>query len=230
MKWHLVRRWCIPPDGNTAFVAAMEDVLDLYQTPYDPKRPQVCLDEQPVQLVREMRTPIVGKPGKPLRYDFEYERNGTANIFLFTEALRGWRHVNVTERRTAIDWAHQMRELVDVHYPEAEVIRLVLDNLNTHKGASLYEAFEPEEARRIARKLEIHYTPKHGSWLNIAEAELSALSTQCLKRRTPDIEALRKDTAAWEVNRNQKQTGVDWRFTAKDARIKLKRLYPKIIT
>lgn len=207
-------------------MAAMEDVLDLYQQPYDPKRPQVCMDEQPAQLVKEVRKPITVKPGRPLRYDFEYERNGTANIFLFTEALRGWRHVNVTERRTAIDWAHQMKELVDVHYPEAEVIRLVLDNLNTHKIASLYEAFEPEEARRIARKLEIHYTPKHGSWLDVAESELAALTTQCLKRRTPDIDVLRMNTASWETDRNRKQKGVDWRFTTKDARIKLKRLYP----
>jgi len=223
---HLARRWCIPPDDDAAFVAAMEDVLDLYQQPYDPKRPQVCMDEQPVQLVKEVRKPITAKPGRPLRYDFEYERNGTANIFLFCEPLLGWRHVNVTERRTAIDWAHQMKELVDVHYPGVEAIRLVLDNLNTHKIASLYEAFEPEEARRIARKLEIHYTPKHGSWLNVAESELAALTTQCLKRRTPDIDVLRMNTAAWETDRNRKQKGVDWRFTTKDARIKLKRLYP----
>lgn len=228
MKPHLVQEWCIPPEQNAAFVAAMEDILDVYCLPYDAKRPQVCMDEMPVQLVKETRRPIPSGPGRPERYDFEYERNGTANLFLFTEPLGGWRHVSVTERRTAVDWAHQIRELLEVHYPDAESIRLVVDNLNTHRVASLYEAFEPEEARRLARRLDIHYTPKHGSWLNIAEVELSALSTQCLKHHISDIGTLIRDTAAWEANRNQKQKAVDWRFTTPDARIKLKRLYPQI--
>jgi len=220
--------WCIPPEGNAAFVAAMEDVLDVYCLEYDAKRPQVCMDEVPVQMVKEVRRPVPCKPGQPTRYDFEYERNGTANIFLFTEPLCGWRHVSVTQRRTAVDWAHQIRELLEVHYPSAESVRLVMDNLNTHRISSLYEAFEPEVARDLARRLEIHYTPKHGSWLNIAEVELSALSTQCLKRRIPQVETLTRETSAWETNRNQNQKTVDWRFTTPDARIKLKRLYPQI--
>jgi hypothetical protein len=208
----------------------MEDILDVYCLEYDVKRPQVCMDEVPVQLVKEMRRPVSGKPGQPERYDFEYERNGTANIFMFTEPVCGWRHVSVTERRTAVDWAHEVRELLEVHYPDAEYIRLVMDNLNTHRIASLYEAFEPEEARQLARRLEIHYTPKHGSWLNIAEVELSALSTQCLSQRIPDIETLTRKASAWETSRNQKQKAVLWRFTTPSARIKLERLYPQIKT
>jgi len=186
------------------------------------------MDEQPVQLVKETRTPIPGGPGKPEQYDFEYERNGTANLFLFVEPLAGRRQVNVTARRTALDWAHQIQELVELHYAEAEGIRLVMDNLNTHTIASLYEAFPPEQARRLARKLDIHHTPKHGSWLNIAEIELAALSKQCLNRRIGDRRTLASEVVAWESNRNQRQKGVDWRFTTKDARIKLKRLYPQI--
>jgi len=205
----------------------MEDVLDLYCQPYDPRWPLVCMDEQPVQLVKETRRPEGARPGYPARYDYEYERNGTANIFMFTEPLPGWRHVPVTEHRTRLDWAYQVRELLEVHYPEAEGVCLVMDNLNTHNRASLYEAFEPEEARRLARRLDLHYTPKHGSWLNIAEIELSALTKQCLNRRIPDIETLRAEVAAWEAARNHNQKSVDWQFTTNDARIKLKRLYPQ---
>lgn len=206
----------------------MEDVLEVYHLPYDPQWPQVCMDEQPIQLIKETRTPIPAGPGKPEQYDYEYERSGTANIFMFVEPLGGWRHVNVTAHRTSVDWAHQIRELVDVHYPETEGIRLVMDNLNTHTVASLYEAFPAQEARRLAQKLEIHYTPKHGSWLNIAEIELSAMTRQCLNRRIPDRATLTSEVAAWEQERNGRQKGVDWRFTTKNARIKLKRLYPQI--
>ncbi len=206
----------------------MEDVLEVYHLPCDPQWPQICMDEQPVQLLKETRSPIPAAPGKPQQYDYEYERAGTANIFMFVEPLGSWRHAEVTERRTAVDWAHQIRELVDVHYPETEGIRLVMDNLNTHTVASLYEAFPAEEARRLAQKLEIHYTPKHGSWLNIAEIELSAMTRQCLNRRIPDRTTLTSEVATWEQERNGRQKGVDWRFTTKDARIKLKRLYPNI--
>jgi len=208
----------------------MEDVLDVYCLEYDPRWPQVCMDEQSRQLIKETRTPLAAAPGKPQREDYEYERNGTANLFMFVEPLTGWRQVTVTERRTAVEWAHQIRDLVDVHYPQAERIRLVMDNLNTHKVASLYEAFAPAEARRIAQHLEIHHTPKHGSWLNMAEIELSALTQQCLDRRIPDIDTLRRETTVWATERNARQKGVDWRFTTPDARIKLKRLYPQIQT
>ena len=220
--------WCIPPEQNAEFVACMEDILEVYCLPYDPNIPLICMDEQSRQLIKETRKTISVEPGKPARQDYEYERNGTANIFMFTEPLGEWRHVDVTEHRTSVDWAHQIRQLLNEHYPDAERIRLVTDNLNTHKIGSLYEAFKPEEARSLAKRLEIHHTPKHGSWLNIAEIELSALTQQCLDRRTPDIETLRKETKAWECRRNQKQKGVDWQFTTKDARIKLKRLYPQI--
>ena len=208
----------------------MEDVRDVYCLGYDPRRPLVCMDEQSRQLIKETRMPLAAAPGKSQREDYEYERNGTANLFMFVAPLTGWRQVTVTERRTAVDWAHQIRDLVDVHYPQAERIRLVMDNLNTHKVASLYEAFAPAEARRIAQRLEIHHTPKHGSWLNIAEIELSALTQQCLDRRLPDIDTLRRETTAWATERNARQKGVDWRFTTTDARIKLKRLYPQIKT
>jgi hypothetical protein len=210
-------------------VAAMEDVIDLYHEPYDADRPLVCLDEQPRQLIRETRIPVPAARGRPAREDFQYEREGTANLFLVVEPLAGWRHVEVTERRTAVDWAHQIRWLLDERYPAVKQVRLVCDNLNTHKVASLYEAFEPEEARRLARRLDIHYTPKHGSWLDVAEVELSALSHQCLDRRIPDAPTLRAEVAAWEHDLNTRQRGVDWRFTTKDARIKLKRLYPQIV-
>lgn len=206
----------------------MENVLDLYQQPFDPLRPIVCMDETSKQLVAETRLPIPAQPGRVQRFDYEYERKGTADVFMFAEPLRSWRWAPVTERRTRIDWALKIRELVDVHYPDALVIRLVMDNLNTHSPASLYEAFPPEEARRLAEKLDIHYTPKHGSWLNIAEIELKALSTQCLARRIPNIDALRSEVAAWENNRNASNVAVDWQFSTSNARIKLKHLYPRI--
>jgi len=208
----------------------MEDVLDVYQRPYDPKRPQVCLDEASKQLLGEVREPIPMQPGKPEREDYEYERHGTANLFVIAEPLRGWRHVKVTDQRTRVDFAHVIQEMVDVHYPEAERIVLVMDNLNTHSPASLYEAFEPAEAKRLADKLEIHYTPKHGSWLNMAEIELSVMGRQCLAQRMPTKERLTDEAAAWEARRNQHRIRIDWRFTTADARIKLKRLYPSILS
>ena len=205
----------------------MEDILDLYCLAYDPTIPLICMDELPRQLIKEKRTPLPAVPGSPRRVDYEYERNGTANVFLFTEPLAGWRHVNVRERRTGVDWAHEIEELLEVHYPQAPFVRLVCDNLSTHKIGSLYETFEPTKARRLARRLDIHYTPNHGSWLNIAEIEFSALSRQCLKRRIPDMPALRRETHRWEQTRNEKQKGVDWQFTTDNARIKLKNLYPQ---
>ena len=206
----------------------MEDVLDLYHEPYDPEKPVVCMDETNKQLVEETRTPIPVAPGRPARVDYEYERNGSANIFMFTEPLAGSRKVRVTERRTMKDWAQQIKELLDVDYPNAKVIRLVMDNLNTHSIGSLYEAFPPEEAQRLAKRLDIHYTPKHGSWLNIAEIELKALSMQCLDRRIKSREILTQEVSAWESERNKAVIGVDWQFTTDDARIRLKRLYPTI--
>lgn len=204
----------------------MEDVLDVYCRPHDPKQPQVCFDESSKQQVKEVRTPLPAKPGEEARYDTEYERNGVSNLFMFFAPLENWRHVKVTDQRTAQDWAHCMRELVDVHFPEAERITVVLDNLNTHTPASLYAAFEPQEAKRIGDKLEFHHTPKHGSWLNMAEIELSILSRQCLDRRIPDQASLRAEVAAWEQERNGSGGTVTWRFTTADARIKLKHLYP----
>jgi hypothetical protein len=206
----------------------MEQVLELYQLPYNPKLPLVCMDEQPVQLVKETRQPLPAAPGQPAKVDYEYERKGTANIFMFTEPLQGTRQVSVTEHRTAVDWAHAIRNLLEVSYPQAERVRLVCDNLNTHEIGSLYEAFAPEQARELVKRLEIHHTPKHGSWLNIAEIELSALTRQCLDRRIADIETLRTETSAWEQRRNERHKSVDWQFTTQDARIKLKRLYPQI--
>ena len=207
----------------------MEDVLDLYCLPYDPEIPAVNMDEQPVQLIKETRAPVPAAPGRPARTDYEYERNGTANIFMFVEPLGGWRKANVRKQKTSVDWAHEIKELLDVDYPDAKKVRLVMDNLNTHKIGALYEAFAPDEARRLARRLEIHHTPKHGSWLNIAEIELSVLTKQCLGRRIPDLEMLHRETKTWERERNRNQKGVDWRFTTDDARIKLKRLYPQIL-
>ena len=217
----------IPPEQNADFVAHMEDILEVYQRPYDAEHPLVCMDEQPTQLIREIRPEIPAAPGCPARYDYEYERAGTAVNFLFTEPLFGWRKVNVRERRTAVDWAQEIQELLDVNYPDAEKVMLVTDNLNTHKVASLYEAFSPEEAFRLRQRLEIHYTPKHGSWLNIAECELSIFTGQCLTRRMPDVETLRGEAKHWERERNARQKSVDWQFRTADARIKLKRLYPK---
>lgn len=218
----------IPPASDAEFVSRMEDVLDVYTRPQDPTLPQVCMDEKPVQLIGETRKPVPAKPGRLAREDFEYKRNGTSNLFMFFEPLAGKRQVKVTDTRTARDWAEAIRELVDEIYPEAERIVLVLDNLNIHRIASLYERFEPAEARRIARKVELHFTPKHGSWLNMAEIELSVLSRQCLDRRIPDKQTLRRQVAAWQQERNGAEGTVDWRFTADDARIKLKRLYPSV--
>ena len=217
----------IPPEQNAEFVAAMEDVLEVYERPRDPQRPVVCLDEQSKQLIRETRLPIPPAPGRVERADYEYERNGTANLFMLFAPLEGWRHVKVTDRRTKADFAEVIRELADVHFPAADKIVLVMDNLNTHKPASLYEAFPPAEARRLIEKLEIHYTPKHGSWLDMAETELSILTKQCLDRRIPDKQTLIREVAAWEHNRNSHHAKTDWQFTTDDARIKLKRLYPR---
>jgi hypothetical protein len=204
----------------------MEDVLDLYAEPPDPRRPRVCVDELPYQLVAETRSPVPPAPGRRTRVDYEYERRGTCNLFLLAQPEASWRHVAVTDRRTGRDFAEQLRALVDVHFPGADCIRVVLDNLNTHTPATLYEAFAPEEARRLARRLEFHYTPKHGSWLNMAEVELSVLSGQCLARRIPDTAMLRSEVFAWEERRNGEHATIDWRFTAADARVKLHRLYP----
>ena len=211
---------------NAEFVACMEDVLDLYAEPYDPKRPVVCFDETSKQLVAEKRKPIPARTGRLERFDYEYQRNGTRNLFMTCEPLAGWRHVAVTERRTKEDFAHQMRWLADAAYPEAERIRVVLDNLNTHRPASLYETFEPGEARRVIRKLEFHYTPKHGSWLNMAEIEFSVFSNQCLNRRIGDEPSLKREIAALESERNQDAATIDWRFSTADARHKLRRVYP----
>lgn len=204
----------------------MEEVLDVYQRPHDPQRPLVCFDEGSKQLTKETRLPWPAQPGSPAKYDYEYERNGTSNLFMCFAPLEGWRHLAVTDQRTMVDFAHCMRDLVDVHFPHAERIVLVMDNLNTHKLASLYEAFAPAEARRIIEKLEIHHTPKHGSWLNMAEIELSVLHRQVLHARIPDQDALRNKTAAWQESRNALGASVNWRFTTADARIKLRRLYP----
>lgn len=218
----------IPPKQNAEFVAAMEDVLEVYRRPYDSQRPMVCLDEQSKQLVKETRPTIPAKPGRNQRMDYEYERNGTANLFMRFEPLAGRRRVKVTDQRTKVDFAHAIRDMVDQDYPEAEVIVLVMDNLNTHKPASLYEAFEPAEARRLIEKLEIHYTPKHGSWLNMAETELSVMTKQCLDRRIADVATLRREIAAWERQRNKARSKINWQFTTHDARIKLRKLYPSI--
>ena len=206
----------------------MEDVLEVYQRPFDPKRPLVCMDEISKQLLADSRPPLPMQPGKPERYDYEYVRHGTTNTFMFFAPLLSWRHLKVTAQRTRIDWAEAMRELIDVHFPEAETIVAVMDNLNTHGPASFYAAFEPAEARRLAAKLEIHYTPKHGSWLNMAEIELAVFDRQCLDRRMPNQALVAQEAAAWETERNSAGMTVDWRFTTADARIKLKRLYPSI--
>ena len=216
----------IAPDANAAFVAAMEDVLEVYQRPHDPARPVVCLDETSKQLIAETRVPIAAKPGQSARVDYEYERNGTANLFMMFAPLEGWRQVKVTDRHAAIDYAHVLRELSDSHFPAAGKLVLVQDNLSTHKPASLYEAFPPAEARRLAERFEWHYTPKHGSWLDMAESELSVLSRQCLDRRIPDKQTLTNEVAAWQNSRNKKNAKADWHFTNADARVKLKRLYP----
>ena len=206
----------------------MEDVLAVYTRPYDPRRPVICFDEASKQLVLDVAAPLPPAPGQPARVDYEYERNGTANLFMLFEPLAGRRRVLVTERRTSVDFARAIRLLLEELYPEAERVVLVLDNLSTHAPAALYEAFAPAEARRLVEKIEWHYTPKHGSWLNVAEMELSVLARQCLDRRIPDAETLRREVAAWEAHRNAAVVKVDWQFTTADARVKLKRLYPSI--
>lgn len=208
----------------------MESVLAVYQRRYHPDFPVLCLDEAMKQLVKETVEPIPAQPGQLLRQDYQYERNGTANLFMLCEPMVGWRHVEVTRQRTAIDYAHLLKDIVDIHCPDALVITVVQDNLNTHKPASLYKAFEPTEARRILDRLEFCYTPKHGSWLNMAEIELSSLARQCLDRRIAEFETLQSEVAAWVETRHQQQTWIDWRFTTADARVKLKRLYPSIET
>jgi hypothetical protein len=224
----LKEQWCLPPEHDAEFVCAMEDVLDVYHRPFDEKRPLIALDESSKQLIGEAVQQVPAGPGQPARFDYEYVRNGTANLFMVSEPLLGWRAVRVTERRTAKDFAEVVRWLAEDVHPEAEKLVLVMDNLNTHKPASLYEAFPPERARRIAERLEIHYTPKHGSWLNVAEIELSVLNRQCLNRRIESMAGLRREVAAWEAARNEKQVGVRWQFTTADARVKLRRLYPVI--
>jgi hypothetical protein len=216
----------LPPEANAEFVCQMEDVLDVYHRPPDPKRPLVCLDEASKQLIGEVAEPVPARPGRPARIDYEDVRNGTANLFMISEPHAGWRHVEVTDRRTAVDFAEVVRGLVEEVYPQAEKVVLVMDNLNTHKLASLYEAFPPERARRIAERLEIHHTPKHGSWLNMAEIELSVLARQCLDRRIESKEELKREVAAWEDERNGRGVTIRWQFTTADARIKLRRLYP----
>lgn len=224
-----MKQWCIPPQANAEFVWKMEDVLDVYTRPYDADHPLVCMDETSKQQITEVRRPVASQPGQPYRYDSEYQRNGVSNLFMFFAPLEGWRHVKVTDRRTKVDWAVAMRELVDEHFPHAESITVVMDNLNTHCPSSLYEAFPPAEAKRILNRLNLHYTPKHGSWLNMAEIELSVLGRQCLSRRIPDQPTLRREVAAWEAARNAQGSTVDWRFTTRDARIKLKKLYPSFL-
>jgi len=206
----------------------MEDILDVYQRPHDPECPMVCVDETSKQLIAETRVPIAAKPGRAARYDYEYRRNGTANLFMMFAPLEGWRHVKVTDRHTALDYAQVLKELSDTHFPNAKKIVLVQDNLNTHKPASLYEAFPPAEARRLVERFEWHYTPKHGSWLDMAESELGVLSFQCLDRRIPDQQMLKEEVDAWEADRNKKHAEADWRFTTDNARVKLKRLYPAL--
>ncbi|MGB8527917.1 MAG: IS630 family transposase [Rhodoplanes sp.] len=228
LKPHRRQCWVIPPKANSAFVAAMEDVLAVYTRPRDPDRLLVCLDETSKQLIAETRMPIPMKRGRPARVDYEYERNGTANLFMLFAPLEGWRHVEVTDRHTAIDYAHVLKDLADRHFPHVKTIVLVQDNLNIHSKASLYEAFPASEARRLVERFEWHYTPKHGSWLNLAESELGVLSTQCLDRRIPDKQTLIEEIAAWENDRNAHHTKADWQFTTKTARVKLKHLYPSI--
>lgn len=222
-----MKSWCIGKPSGT-YVAKMEDVLDVYQRPYDPKRPVVCLDEASKELHATPRGSLSLEPGKPIREDYEYERHGVANLFLAIEPLRGYRKVRVTAHRTKRDFAEQLRLLADEDYPDAEVIVLVVDNLNTHGPGTLYEAFEPEKAHRLAARFEWHYTPEHGSWLNIAECELSVLATQCLDQRIPDTETLIREVTAWETRRNNARAKVIWQFTTADARIKLRHLYPVV--
>lgn len=207
----------------------MEDVLAVYKSPYDPQRPLVCMDETTKQLTKEICTPIAAQPGIPVRYDYTYERNGVCNLFMFYEPFGGKRYVSITDHRAKVDWALQIKQLLEVHYPNAQKVVLVMDNLNTHTGGSLYEAFAPHEARALLDRLEIHYTPKHGSWLNIAEIELRVLTSQCLNRRIPDRQTLEREVMQWQIQRNFLQAKIDWHFSNEDARIKLKRLYPTLL-
>lgn len=222
------RYWKIPPKENAQFVAAMEHVLDVYELPYDPEYPVVCMDESSIQLIGEVREPLPAACGQSKRIDDEYVRNGVAQLFVAVEPLRGRRWICATERRTKKDWAEQMKTLLDQHYPDAKKVRLVLDNLNTHTVSSFYEAFLPEEAHRLANRIEWVYTPKHGSWLNIAEIEFSALKRQCLNRRIPAMDILHQELAAWEQDRNNGARNITWHFTTPDARRKLRKLYPNI--
>jgi transposase len=221
--------WCIPAEGNAHFVCQMESVLAVYKRPLDPLNPVVCMDETSTQCIKEVRAPIAPRPGSTERYDVEYERNGVAHLLLFYAPFENWRHIQVADNHTACEWAEGVRRLVEEDYPDADKITLVMDNLNTHNGASLYKAFEPEKAKRLLDKLELIYTPKHGSWLNMAECEFSVLSRQCLARRLPDKETVASEVDTWVRDRNQNAASVDWRFSAEDARIKLKRLYPKLL-
>jgi hypothetical protein len=222
--------WVIPPEADGEFVASMEQVLETYAQPYDAKHPVVCMDEQPIQLLKETRVPVPATKHHPRRVDYEYERAGTASIFMFCEPLVGWRQATVRAHRTKIDWAREVAELLCTRYAAAEKVILVSDNLNTHTMGAFYETFPPEEARALVRRLEFRHTPKHGSWLNIAENELSAMTRQCIAgRRFPTVDLLRSETTAWHTASNAKQRGVDWQFKISDARRKLKSVYPKII-
>ena len=230
MTGRKLQYWVIPPQADAEFAAGMEEVLDTYAEAYDPRFPKLCMDEKPVQLTKETRVPIPGTKDHAKRVDYEYERAGTASLFLFCEPLMGWRSIAIRERRTKVDWALEMEELLRTRYAAAEKVILICDNLNTHTKGAFYEAFAPEKARSIVRRLEFRYTPKHGSWLNIAENELSAMTRQCLKgRRFGTVDELREETAAWQQRTNDKQRGVDWQFRIDDARVKLKSLYPKLI-
>lgn len=220
------KEWCIPPAQSAEFVYAMENTLELYHRPYDPRAPVVCMDETTKQLTKEVIDSLPARPGQPERFDTLYRRNGVATIFMLSEPLGGWRRVSVTESKTRLDWAWQIKRLLDDDYPGVAKVHLVMDNLNTHGGASLYEAFAPQEARRLLARLEFHHTPKHGSWLNMAEIELSVLSRQCLDRRIPDGPTLIAEIDAWQADRNHRANKVNWQFTTADARIKLRRLYP----
>jgi len=225
-----IEYWVIPPEADGEFAAAMEDVLDVYSRPYDPQRPVLNMDEQPVQLLKETRVPIAATASHPRRVDYEYERAGTANIFMFCEPLAGWRDVAVREQKTKLDWAEEIARLLEGRYAHCEQVLLVCDNLNTHTRSAFYERFPAARARELVRRLEFHYTPKHGSWLNIAENELSSLTRQCVSgRRFPDIATLRTETSAWATHVNEGQRGVDWQLKIDDARTKLKSIYPKII-
>jgi hypothetical protein len=228
LKPHLVKMWCIPPDKNAEFVWRMERILEVYKRPYDQRFPLICMDESSKQLIGDTREPLEMRAGKVLRIDHEYERKGTCNLFMFFEPLKGWRHVWVTDQRRKVEWACCIRSLLDDYYPKAEKVTLVCDNLNTHTGGALYEAFPAREAKRLCDRLEFEPTPKHGSWLNMAETELSVLAGQCLNRRMNSKVLVESETEAWEEERNRLEAKVRWRFTLEDARIKLERLYPVI--